>query len=477
MPTFSEAFKLDMTQAGLDFVDIELSSDTALFVDPFAISQRQDALSYDCHLTIVAFFQRVVDCMREEHPDEARGMLQYFKEPNETRLGLSSGAPQGAGVGGGQAEEIFAALAASSAVKTGLLSALEECELMIEGIGRDKISDLTTNIIRGHLAQYTQEQCKLWNIPVRDAALSPWFDAKRGIWVSDYLRLPWFANEPILLVPKAFVRSSPSYNHQSYYRHTVLEFLQAEHLNAASSLVRTLKNGTVRVYKKDLEARHPCSKEFLFQFSKDHPELLKKYRAELEVIERRRRGNLVAANDEPTVAEMLAAAIRDTPAGSDHASAYHRLMVGVLEFLFYPTLLYPRKEKEIHDGRKRIDIVMENGAASGVFWRLHHVKKLPCAYVFIECKNYTDDIKNPEIDQLSGRFSTNRGQFGVICCRSFNERALFIKRCQDTIKDGRGLVIPLDDQAVLSLLGHVEAGRRWKIEEEMSTRVEEIWVS
>jgi hypothetical protein len=98
--------------------------------------------------------------------DEARDLLAHLREPTETRFGLSSKRPAGAGIGPHQAQQLFEALRDSSAVTTGLLSSLEECELMIEGIGRDKISDLTTNVIRAHLIEYTQQQCKLHGVPM-----------------------------------------------------------------------------------------------------------------------------------------------------------------------------------------------------------------------------------------------------------------------------------------------------------------------
>ena len=56
------------------------------------------------------------------------------------------------------------------------LASLEECELMIEGIGRDKISDLTTNVIRTHLIEYTQDQCTLHGVPLQNVAVAPCFD-------------------------------------------------------------------------------------------------------------------------------------------------------------------------------------------------------------------------------------------------------------------------------------------------------------
>jgi len=133
------------------------------------------------------------------------------------------------------------------------------------------------------------------------------------------------------------------------------------------------------------------------------------------------------------------------------------------------------KEKEIHEGRKRIDIVMENSAKDGIFHRLHDVRKMPCSFVPIECKNYTTDVANPELDQLSSRFSVNRGQVGILCCRKFEDRALFVKRCQDTLRDGRGAVIPLDDITVLRVLDLIGHGKRNELDNEFTRLINEVW--
>jgi hypothetical protein len=150
-------------------------------------------------------------------------------------------------------------------------------------------------------------------------------------------------------------------------------------------------------------------------------------------------------------------------------------MVGTVEFIFFPNLFNPVKEKEIHEGRKRIDIVMENSAKDGIFHRLHDIRKLPCSFVPIECKNYTTDVANPELDQLSSRFSINRGQVGMLCCRYFEDRNLFVRRCQDTLRDGRGVVIPLDDMTILKLLDLIRRGKRNELDNELTGLVNEVW--
>ncbi len=65
---------------------------------------------------------------------------------------------------------------------------------------------------------------------------------------------------------------------------------------------------------------------------------------------------------------------------------------------------------------------------------------------FVECKNYGNEVGNPELDQLSGRFSPSRGLIGILVCRSFRNKEKFLERCADTARDARGFIVPLDDR-------------------------------
>lgn len=475
MPTVSSAFGLGKTQPELDFVNVSLRTDNQLFLDPFAITQHVDRWSQEAGRTIGLFFQQVVDFIRTGAEDRALELLSHLREPNETRLGYSKH-NKGAGVGAGQAEEIFSALQKSSAVRTGFITALEEAELLIPGIGRDKISDLTTNIIRHHLAEYTALQCDLHGIPRQSVSMPPCFNPDGMVWESRYLDLPVFKGKPLILVPKAAVRYAPAYQQGKYYQHFVLSFLQQEELaNPASRLVKTLKKDNRRVvYKKDLSEIYPNGKEFLFDFSRKHPKILAKYREELKELERTGQSRQLDEGNESLIAEALIEVLRNIPSGDQQASTYHKLMVGVVEFLFYPSLVHPRKEREIHDGRKRIDIVMENSARTGVFLDLPNIRRIPSAYIAFECKNYGREVGNPELDQIAGRFGVNRGMVGFLCCRTFDNRKRFIDRCRDTFRDGRGLVLPLDDTVVIRCLELVQAGARAALDEQWSNLVAEI---
>jgi len=121
--TFSEYFNLDKSQYELDFVDVPVNNgDIALFIDPYAISKRDDRWSIECHNAIVDFFQGVIDKIIDNKSDEARYMLSGLREPNQTRFGLSVGKkPRGRGIGGDQAEVLHHALSEVLLLKQALL--------------------------------------------------------------------------------------------------------------------------------------------------------------------------------------------------------------------------------------------------------------------------------------------------------------------------------------------------------------------
>lgn len=458
---FSEFYNLDKDQTELDFVDISLEKDTPLFIDPYALSKRNDIWSNECHALVVDLFQNVVGAIKGSDNGRAKALLAYLHEPNETRLGLSSKKPKGKGMGGKQSIDLYKRLSESQAAKTGFLKDLEDCQLIIPGINRDKISDMSTNIIKGQLALYTKEQCNLYDIPTKKVACGPFWDPHNSKWKSDYFDLPVHKGKKIILVPKAIVRYTLSYDYQDYYTHFVLNFLQEEHIHAGSSLVKTLKDGRKKVYKKDLREKYPLKKEFLYTFSRDNPSVLQNYKKtkglDIDPLSPREIEN---RNPEPITLhsyDYYEKVLRGIPSGNNSASDYHKTIKGLLTAIFYPSLIYPKLEEDIHEGRKRIDVVFSNADARGFFFRLG--KQLPCPFIIIECKNYKGDVANPELDQICGRFSPNRGQFGIIVCRTIDDKKKFFQRCRDAVQDQRGRVIALDDEDVLSLL-------KWRINNE-----------
>ena len=124
-----------------------------------------------------------------------------------------------------------------------------------------------------------------------------------------------------------------------------------------------------------------------------------------------------------------------------HCIQYNGCIFDIIIFILGDRICNPSKEVKIHDGRKRVDIACLNTSQHGVLRDIIEVYRLTLTLVMFECKNYSNDISNPEIDQLSGRFSPTKAQCGFLVFRKVENNELMIKRCQDTYRDQRGLII------------------------------------
>ena len=468
-------FHLAKTQAELDFVDVDVRHDTPVFVDPYAIEIRNDEWSTLCGDHLRSFFASVLEALRTKQDSRALHLVSHLKEPRETFLGLSKGRPQGRGLGAFQGNQLLDALSRSRAVRTGVLSDIAEAELFIEGIGPDKISDLTTNFIRGPLIDYTTAQCGLHNIPLHaNCSVGAVWDPAGENWTQQYHSLPKVGNQPIIFVPKYSVRQRLSIDSQEFYNHHMVEYLRAEHLSANSSLVHVLRSGERKVYKKDVKARHPFIKNDLAEFVLKNPKVLEQYKRLKGASGTMTIRDFDETFDENAFARALSESLRGVRPGNEDAGRYHSLMIGVLEFLFFPSLIYPIKEHEINDGRKRIDIKYTNAAEPGFFRRMLQSPQTRAINVFVECKNYSRDMANPELDQISGRFSFTRGFFWLLCCRAFVDKALFEARCRDTARDRQHYILVLDDSDVEWTLNAISTGRRRNIDGYLQRKFDQL---
>jgi hypothetical protein len=455
---FSEYFGINLVQPQLDFVDVDLDLDIPLFIDPFSLGSRTDELSVQCTRDVNTFFQSVLDAIRRDDRQLAMRLLSNLREPNETRLGLSRGRPRGSGIGEKLASRLYEALRASRAVATGLIQDLSDTELLVDGVGPDKVSDLTTNIIRRHLISYTQEQCDSLRVPIEGTVASgPQWIHEENRWIEQYERLPVAGGRKILLVPKYLVRWDPSLDPREYYEHFVLNFLRKEDLERPIMHFGTTSEDGERVLtKKTLKEHYSGAKDYLLEFSLAHPEVLEEYRREKRGAAPLTNKDFLENFNPQAFAGALSTALRQIPQGTAAADQYHKFMVGLLTFLFYPNMIYPHAEFAIHDRRKRVDIRYTNAARSGLFERFSRVTRRPSSAILVECKNYTREVGNPEIDQLSGRFGDVRGWLGLLVCRQIQDRPTLIARCRDTARDQRGFMLPLDDENFHAMLRHVQ---------------------
>ncbi len=470
----TDYYGLGLQQWQVDFVDVDILGDTKVYVDPTALRRLPTEWGHDCVSLIQDFFGAVIEAAKAGKHNRGLELLRGLSEPNETRMGLSRGRPRGRGVGEVRAEEIWNGLINSKAVQTGLLVDLEDTLLLVERIGYDVVSDITTNLIREPLIDYTQEACARYGValdvgqpsgPLWDPASHEWTDGR-------FVELPSPNGQRLLLVPKVVVRRRMEYDPDEFLSQYIFSFLRGVEIDAKSALVQLLKSGP-RVTQKDLAKKYGRHKSLIVQIAQEHPELLAQYRdkklkSKQRPLQHEDFSNLEGAPDPDW--DVLIQAVRAIPPGNATADAYHKAVAELLTALFYPSLTKPTLEQRINNGRKRIDITYWNAATGGFFDWLG--SRYPAPHIFVECKNYVVDPTNPELDQLLGRFSPNRGTVGMLVCRPLKDKELLNTRCRDAANDHRGYVIALDDDDLGDL---VEARKDPDYETKISDFMKARW--
>ena len=279
----SEYYNIKKNQENLEFVDIDLENDLELFIDPYIFTKLKGDFASKCSNTIINFFNEIIDLIRKQDELNAIRILNGLKEPSETHLGLSYHSVNGKAVRGKKALKLYQKLANSNAAKTGRLKDLSDCELMIDGIGKDNISDITTNIIRQYLIEYTENQCKIYGIPMMPFTNRIW-DSLKKKWIEKKYDLPSINGKKIIFVPKSIVTDKLILNYYDFYNKEVLEYYKNKEITACTSLVIVLKRGEKKVRIKDLKKKYPISKNFIYNFINENPQFLELYKERKKIL-------------------------------------------------------------------------------------------------------------------------------------------------------------------------------------------------
>ena len=204
--TISTEFGVDPDRLlELGIIDTQLASDTNLFIDPLLLAESIHPEMNTGGVT--AYEQRfewivkllIASKVKGDVPWRQVEKLFKFSEVSWTCLGYSSSVR---GAGFGKELAAHALDTASQIVKLGITDVdfFMGLSLFEEGIGADRISDMTTNIILKDLIKLTQRINRELGIPSRE------FDVVGG---KEVLPINPYTNSPLLFVPTDIVRDLP----------------------------------------------------------------------------------------------------------------------------------------------------------------------------------------------------------------------------------------------------------------------------
>jgi hypothetical protein len=164
------------------------------------------------------------------------------------------------------------------------INRIEDIKIFVPAISDDRVSDMYVNVIRGVLIEYTQEQCAKHGIPMHIGDSGMFWDVSTHSWkrMKNAQQYVWRSRR-ILLVPKNFL-CGEKYDAHSFFNNCILPYYREQELrNIDSKIVKYLKDGTPKIYKKDLEADLQrrgivAGKESALKYAENHPECIEFYR-------------------------------------------------------------------------------------------------------------------------------------------------------------------------------------------------------
>lgn len=190
--------------------NISLINDLPLFIDPFLLFDSEDAKYAALHEEIIRYLKFLRD--RATADELTEGNIAHwflFREVKQNWLGLSKTGNSGTGLGRDFALSLSSNLKSvfkdfgNETLTAG--SHLEKLGLLSGGVGRDHLSDFSTNLIKGFLLEYTQTFAKKYlaehqrrRFHIDKVA----FDYQQRRWKSAYFDLPFYNEDFVILTPK-----------------------------------------------------------------------------------------------------------------------------------------------------------------------------------------------------------------------------------------------------------------------------------
>lgn len=226
---FSEKFKVEegkIEEYGA--INISLVCDLPLFIDPMLIFNSTKREYQELHKSIIKYFYFLAK-KSEQSLGKADIKTWYtFKEVCNNWFGYALEGNKGSALDIEFGEFLYQNIKFAlntHGISRGIHS--EKIMLLCDGSGKDKISDMTVNLIKGYLCEYTQQFAKknisenfCKNVPVDKSE----FNYATESFVSKEYYLPYIINENgeeeyVLLTPADILRKNePSINKSHFFK-------------------------------------------------------------------------------------------------------------------------------------------------------------------------------------------------------------------------------------------------------------------
>jgi hypothetical protein len=420
-PRLNDYFGLPFTQEEADFAIPFLDEDLPLYVDPFLLWKSPSMSENALHTALIISFNHLGNEFIKGGSDAATEKLIRISECDEVGLG-NSRTRKGKPIGKTIAQEILSLFKTIPQIQEKGLQHIEVVQLMVDGVGKDRISDLTCSLLKSHLVDYTMHQAAQHGIPMEDVEMSMYNYKKSSISKENFLlpRNPE-TGEPILLVPKRWLRYIPWINYDDYYQNAISDLRKKARVEILNYNRDNYDQISIYINNKE-EVKYDCKNDPLFK--------------QIPVLSMKR----------------LVKAVTKLNTGKENYAdkSYEDGMTKGLASLLYPQLDFAEAQSRTVSGLHIRDIIFYNNKTEPFLREIYDTYE--CKQIVVELKNVRE-VNADHVDQLNRYLSEQFGRFGIIFCRNKPPKNVF-RNTIDLWSGHRKCILILSDEE-LKVMGTV----------------------
>jgi hypothetical protein len=438
-PRLTDFHGISTAQADLDFAIPFLDEDVPLYLDPFMLWRSPSLQDQALHTSLINAFNHLGSLVKDGNETQAIATLIAASECDEAGLGTSAN-KKGKRIGKAKAEEIVTLFRRIPNYERSGFRHFEEIQLFVDGISKDRISDIACNFLKSFLIDFTVDQCHRLGIPTQTIDVQNVYEYRTNSFVNQTgVTLPVNPTDgsPIIFIPKRWLRFVPWLNYEDYFRHHCPQDEVAhkpEEITRVGVLNYNRDNyGVVDAYIKAKErTADDCTNDPLF--------------SQIPVISARR----------------AFAAIKRLPTGKINGAdrKYEDLIGKLLPSLLYPQLDFAQEQARTNDGVSIRDLIFYNTRSTPFLQEM--MDDYGSRQLTFEIKN-VQEIGREHVDQLNRYLTEELGRFGVFVTRSPLKRAE-ITRTVNLWSGQRKAIIVLTDADIEQMIEVFESRQRTPLE-------------
>lgn len=438
-PRLNDYYDIPITQEEVDFAIPLLEEDIPLYVDPFLLWKSPSLQDNSLHTVLINAFNHLGLLISKGREREAIEILKESSECAEVGLG-SSKDKKGLKIGDQTASSILSLFSDIPLLSKSGFTHFEEIQMFVQGISKDRISDMTCSFIKSFLIDFTLENAEKYRIPLFKTENLRVYDYKTNKYKEETISLPQNPGNgmPIILVPKRWLRYSPWINYEDYFESHYIKNIDEK-----------IDNGELGRVK-------------ILNFNRQNYDMVQSY------IRIKEKVQVDCVNDPlfrqiPIVsAKRSLSGLKKLPTGkTENADILYEKTIGqLMSSLLYPHLDFADIQSRIDSGSQIRDLIFYNNRSYPFLADIYdeYVSK----QIVMEIKN-VKEIEREHINQLNRYMTDAFGRFGIIITRNKIKNALQ-KNLIDLWSGQRRCILVLTDEDIEMMVGVFEDKQRLPLE-------------